>query len=58
MVTLPGAFVGALFGGLDPVDAAVFQLTVLSAVALAMLISSLVVTHWVSRATVLPEPLV
>lgn len=58
VVTLPGAFVGALFGGLDPVAAAVFQLTVLSAVALAMLISSLVVTHWVARATVLPEPAV
>lgn len=56
LVTLPGAFVGALFGGLDPVAAAVFQLTVLSAVALAMLISALVVTHWVARAPVLPEP--
>lgn len=56
MVTLPGAFVGALFGGLDPVAAAVFQLTVLSAVVLAMLISSLVVTHWVARAPTLPAP--
>ncbi|GAC1531512.1 MAG: ABC transporter permease [Marmoricola sp.] len=56
LVTLPGAFVGALFGGLDPVSAAVFQLTVLSAVALAMLLSALVVTHWVARASVLPEP--
>ncbi|HWU32084.1 MAG TPA: ABC transporter permease [Marmoricola sp.] len=57
LVTLPGAFVGALFGGLDPVAAAVFQLTVLSAVALAMLVSALVVTHWVAQAPVLPEPL-
>lgn len=56
LVTLPGAFVGALFGGLDPISAAVFQLTVLSAVALAMLISALVVTHWVARAPVLPAP--
>lgn len=56
LVTLPGAFVGALFGGLDPVAAAVFQLTVLSAVALAMLISALVVTHWVANAPVLPAP--
>ena len=56
MVTLPGAFVGALFGGLDPVAAAVFQLTVLSAVALAMLISALVVTHWVAQARILPVP--
>lgn len=56
LVTLPGAFVGALFGGLDPVSAAVFQLTVLSAVALAMLISALVVTHWVARAPILPAP--
>lgn len=56
LVTLPGAFVGALFGGLDPVAAAVFQLTVLSAVALAMLISALVVTHWVAQAPILPAP--
>lgn len=56
LVTLPGAFVGALFGGLDPIAAAVFQLTVLSAVALAMLISALVVTHVVAQAPVLPAP--
>lgn len=54
LVTLPGAFVGALFGGLDPMEAAVFQVTVLSAVVLAMLISALVVTRWVAQAPVLP----
>ena len=36
LVTLPGAFVGALFGGASPVVAAQFQLVVLAGVALAM----------------------
>lgn len=54
LVTLPGAFVGALFGGLDPVGAAVFQLVVLSSVALAMLVAALVVTQWVGRSPVIP----
>jgi putative ABC transport system permease protein len=31
LVVLPGAFVGAIFGGLPPVDAAMFQLVVLAA---------------------------
>ncbi|RPA16552.1 hypothetical protein EGT56_00030 [Arachnia propionica] len=29
LVTLPGAFIGALFGGASPVEAAMFQLTML-----------------------------
>lgn len=49
LVTLPGAFVGALFGGSGPVDAAKFQLVVLAAIGLAMLVSGLVVTGLASR---------
>lgn len=49
LVTLPGAFVGALFGGAGPVEAAKFQLVVLAAILLAMLVCGLVVTRLASR---------
>ena len=49
LVTLPGAFVGALFGGASPVQAAQFQLVVLAAIALAMTITSVVVTRLAGR---------
>jgi putative ABC transport system permease protein len=45
LVTLPGAFVGALFGGASPIVAAQFQLVVLAGVALAMTITGIVVTR-------------
>lgn len=49
LVTLPGAFVGALFGGAGPVEAAKFQLVVLAALALAMTICGIVVTRLAGR---------
>lgn len=49
LVTLPGAFVGALFGGASPVVAAQFQLVVLAGVALAMVLTGLVVTRLAGR---------
>ncbi|MCL2540892.1 MAG: ABC transporter permease [Nocardioidaceae bacterium] len=49
LVTLPGAFVGALFGGAGPIAAAEFQLVVLAAIGLAMLVCALVVTAVASR---------
>jgi putative ABC transport system permease protein len=49
LVTLPGAFVGALFGGAGPVDAAKFQLVVLASIGLGMLVCGLVVTGLASR---------
>jgi putative ABC transport system permease protein len=45
LVTLPGAFVGALFGGASPIEAAQFQLVVLAGVALAMTLTGIVVTR-------------
>ncbi len=45
LVTLPGAFVGALFGGASPVEAARFQLVVLAGVALTMLVTGVVLTR-------------
>ena len=49
LVTLPGAFVGALFGGASPVDAAQFQLVVLAGVAFAMTVTGVVVTRLAGR---------
>jgi putative ABC transport system permease protein len=49
LVTLPGAFVGALFGGAGPVGAAEFQLVVLAGIALTMTVASIVVTRVAAR---------
>ncbi len=49
LVTLPGAFVGALFGGAGPVEAAKFQLIVLAGIGLAMVTTAIVVTAVVRR---------
>lgn len=49
LVTLPGAFVGALFGGASPAEAAQFQLVVLAGVALTMTVTGIVVTRLAGR---------
>jgi putative ABC transport system permease protein len=49
LVTLPGAFVGALFGGASPGQAAQFQLVVLAGIALAALVTGVTVTRLVGR---------
>lgn len=49
LVTLPGAFVGAFFGGASPIQAAQFQLVVLAAIALAALVTSVLVTRLAGR---------
>ena len=49
LVTLPGAFVGALFGGASPATAAQFQLVVLAGIALTMTITGIVVTRLSGR---------
>lgn len=54
LVTLPGAFVGALFAGAPPAEAARFQLVVLAGIALAGTVTVLVVTRWLGRAPFLP----
>ena len=56
LVTLPGAFVGALFGGASPADAARFQLVVLAALGLAMTTTAILVTRLAARTPyVVPE---
>lgn len=49
LVTLPGAFVGALFGGAGPAEAARFQLVVLAGIGLAMVVTAMVVTTIAAR---------
>ncbi|WP_372735947.1 ABC transporter permease [Nocardioides sp.] len=49
LVTLPGAFVGALFGGASPAEAAQFQLVVLAGVALAMTVCGVVAARMLGR---------
>ena len=48
-MTLPGAFVGALFGGASPFVAAQFQLVVLAGIALTMTLTGIVVTRLAGR---------
>lgn len=56
LVTLPGAFVGALFGGASPLVAAQFQLVVLAGIALTMLTTAVVVTRLASRSPYVIAP--
>lgn len=56
LVTLPGAFVGALFGGASPAEAARFQLVVLAGIALAMVTAAVVVTTLAGRTPYLSGP--
>ena len=56
LVTLPGAFVGALFGGASPLEAAQFQIVVLAALLLAGAITAVVGTQIAAGASRLPAP--
>ena len=54
LVTLPGAFVGALFGGAPALEAAQFQLVVLAGLALGGTVTVLVATRLASGSAQLP----
>lgn len=54
LVTLPGAFVGALMGGAVPVQAARFQLVVLISIMFAQTLVGIIETRILSRATTVP----
>lgn len=56
VVTLPGAFIGALFGGSSPLEAARFQVVVLVGIMLSQTLTAIVVTRRLSRMTTLPPP--
>lgn len=46
LVVLPGAFVGAIFGGISPLEAGRFQIVVLSAIMAAGAITAVLVVTW------------
>lgn len=46
LVVLPGAFVGAIFGGLSPVEAGRFQIVVLAAILAAGSITAVLMARW------------
>src|SRR5699024_8739891 len=54
LVTLPGAFVGALFGGASPLEAAEFQIVVLAALVLAGTVTAVLSTSFAAGAGRLP----
>ena len=56
LVTLPGAFIGALFGGASPVEAATFQLTMLSAILVSASVTGTLFSTLSGRNPVLPAP--
>ncbi|TXR51684.1 ABC transporter permease [Quadrisphaera setariae] len=56
LVTLPGAFIGALLGGASPVDAARFQLIVLAGLICAGSVVAVLVTTLLGAPRALPAP--
>ena len=56
LVTLPGAFVGALFGGASPLEAGRFQIVVLAGILCAGSIAAVTLLHLVSPVRQKPVP--
>jgi putative ABC transport system permease protein len=56
LVTLPGAFVGAVFGGLSPLDAGRFQIVVLAAIMAAGACTAVCLTQWLAPVATRPAP--
>ncbi|MFF8186036.1 ABC transporter permease [Microbacterium sp. NPDC016588] len=57
LVVLPGAFVGAIFGGLSPIEAGRFQLVVLAAILASGTITAVLTVRLTSRLAVRPGAL-
>ena len=57
LVTLPGAFVGAIFGGVSPLEAGRFQVVVLAAIMCAGSITAVIVAAWLAPVRVRPARL-
>jgi len=57
LVTLPGAFVGAIFGGVSPLEAGRFQVVVLAAIMAAGSITAVMVAAWLAPVRVRPARL-
>ncbi|MGY1815819.1 ABC transporter permease [Blastococcus sp. SYSU D00820] len=56
LVTLPGAFIGALLGGADAADAARFQLVVLVGLLCAEAVTAVTLAHLLGAPRTLPAP--
>lgn len=57
LVTLPGAFVGAIFGGVSPLEAGRFQIVVLASIMAAGAITAVIMATWMAPILMKPEPL-
>ncbi|BDZ47489.1 ABC transporter permease [Naasia aerilata] len=57
LVTLPGAFVGAIFGGISPLEAGRFQIVVLAAIMAAGSLTAVVIVRGIAPVRVKPAPL-
>jgi putative ABC transport system permease protein len=57
LVTLPGAFVGAIFGGLSPLEAGRFQIVVLASIMAAGSITAVMLVHMLAPVRVRPAAL-
>jgi putative ABC transport system permease protein len=57
LVTLPGAFVGAIFGGVSPLEAGRFQVVVLAAIMAAGSITAVIVAAWLAPVRTRPVKL-
>lgn len=57
LVVLPGAFVGAIFGGISPIEAGRFQIVVLAAIMAAGAITSVLVATWMGPVRTKPAQL-
>jgi putative ABC transport system permease protein len=56
LVTLPGAFVGAIFGGASPLEAGRFQVVVLASIMAAGSITAVALIRSLGAVKVRPEP--
>lgn len=57
LVTLPGAFVGAVFGGVSPLEAGRFQIVVLASIITCGVIVALLLTRWLAPVRTRPGAL-
>ena len=57
LVTLPGAFVGAIFGGVSPLEAGRFQIVVLASLIAAGTITAVLLISWLAPVKVRPVAL-
>ncbi|WP_262983290.1 ABC transporter permease [Arthrobacter sp. NamB2] len=55
LVTLPGAFVGAIFGGISPLEAGRFQIVVLASIMAAGALTAVVLVRGLAPATLRPD---